>query len=141
MAPWAGLEPATFRLTAERSTIELPGNRYPTFGIVTLTQVVADAATRHSCGLALQTDPLRIAPFYFHVIPTEIELLKEYAIRIPAGVKYTLYFCGLRCTTGTRSMIFSVAGIIYLETAPTFMLRVAMKLDYMFTATCSLPGE
>jgi hypothetical protein len=26
MAPRAGLEPATFRLTAERSTIELPGN-------------------------------------------------------------------------------------------------------------------
>ena len=27
MAPRAGLEPATFRLTAERSTVELPGNR------------------------------------------------------------------------------------------------------------------
>jgi hypothetical protein len=26
LAPRAGLEPATFRLTAERSTIELPGN-------------------------------------------------------------------------------------------------------------------
>jgi hypothetical protein len=28
MAPRAGLEPATFRLTAERSTIELPGIWY-----------------------------------------------------------------------------------------------------------------
>jgi hypothetical protein len=27
LAPRAGLEPATFRLTAERSTIELPGSR------------------------------------------------------------------------------------------------------------------
>lgn len=27
MAPRRGLEPRTFRLTAERSTIELPGNR------------------------------------------------------------------------------------------------------------------
>src|SRR5471032_1403185 len=26
MAPWAGIEPATFRLTVERSTAELPGN-------------------------------------------------------------------------------------------------------------------
>ena len=26
MAPWAGVEPATFRLTVERSTAELPGN-------------------------------------------------------------------------------------------------------------------
>ena len=27
LAPWAGIEPATFRLTVERSTAELPGNR------------------------------------------------------------------------------------------------------------------
>ena len=26
LAPWAGVEPATFRLTVERSTAELPGN-------------------------------------------------------------------------------------------------------------------
>src|SRR6187401_3177331 len=26
VAPWAGVEPATFRLTVERSTAELPGN-------------------------------------------------------------------------------------------------------------------
>ena len=26
LAPWAGIEPATFRLTVERSTAELPGN-------------------------------------------------------------------------------------------------------------------
>ena len=26
VAPWAGIEPATFRLTVERSTAELPGN-------------------------------------------------------------------------------------------------------------------
>ena len=27
MAPRVGLEPTTFRLTAERSTVELPGNK------------------------------------------------------------------------------------------------------------------
>src|SRR5436190_23106559 len=26
LAPWGGIEPATFRLTVERSTAELPGN-------------------------------------------------------------------------------------------------------------------